>query len=130
MSRITCLIICSGSSARSIASFRFARIKVPTRSKSPMIVLPSNQSSIPPAKQRQSYRQEMFQRSREMRREVVHSKTNQHHRKDPQDEKFFFSRHDRFPPNVHKAEVTSSRISRSSFVAAPAVSVTYSEAPA
>src|SRR5215472_3970491 len=37
MSRITCLIIFSGSSARSIISFRLARIRVLTRSKSPMV---------------------------------------------------------------------------------------------
>src|ERR1700732_1671195 len=36
MSIITCLIIFSGSSARSIMSFRFARINVLTLSKSPM----------------------------------------------------------------------------------------------
>src|SRR5271169_5447305 len=42
MSIITCLIIFSGSSARSIMSFRLARIKVPTRSKSPMTFLLSN----------------------------------------------------------------------------------------
>src|SRR5260370_17793377 len=39
MSRITCLIIFSGSSARSTMSLMFARIKVPTRSKSPMMSL-------------------------------------------------------------------------------------------
>src|SRR5882724_2637261 len=36
---MTCLIIFSGSSARSTMSFRFARIKVLTRSKSPMMNL-------------------------------------------------------------------------------------------
>src|SRR5207245_1436340 len=36
---ITCLIIFSGSSARSIMSLRFARMRVPTRSKSPMVIL-------------------------------------------------------------------------------------------
>src|SRR5258708_26681589 len=39
MSRITCLIIFSGSSARSTMSLMFARIKVLTRSKSPMMNL-------------------------------------------------------------------------------------------
>src|SRR6266478_3736289 len=39
ISRMTCLIIFSGSSARSIRSFRFARINVPTRSKSAMRIL-------------------------------------------------------------------------------------------
>src|SRR5580658_2090848 len=39
MSRITCLIIFSGSSALSIKSFRFARISVATRSKSAMVLL-------------------------------------------------------------------------------------------
>src|SRR6516225_2406937 len=42
MSRMTCLINFSGSSARSIMSFRLARIKVPTRSRSPMVMLLSN----------------------------------------------------------------------------------------
>src|ERR1700722_2156797 len=42
MSIITCLIIFSGSSARSIMSFRLARIKVLTLSKSPMTFLLSN----------------------------------------------------------------------------------------
>src|SRR5208282_3829996 len=42
MSRMTCLIIFSGSSARSIISLRLARIKVLTRSKSPMVMLLSN----------------------------------------------------------------------------------------
>src|ERR1700739_289481 len=45
ISRITCLIIFSGSSARSIMSLRFARIKVLTRSKSPMVMLLSNINS-------------------------------------------------------------------------------------
>src|SRR5579862_4288078 len=44
MSIMTCLIIFSGSSARSIMSFRLARIKVPTRSKSPIVILLSNHS--------------------------------------------------------------------------------------
>src|SRR5271169_3026090 len=39
MSRMTCLIIFSGSSARSIISLRLARIRVLTRSKSPMVML-------------------------------------------------------------------------------------------
>src|ERR1700730_10371709 len=39
---MTCLIIFSGSSARSTMSFRFARINVLTRSKSPMMHLLSN----------------------------------------------------------------------------------------
>src|SRR5882724_3064349 len=47
ISRITCLIIFSGSSARSIMSFRLARIRVPTRSKSPMVFLPSDELRMP-----------------------------------------------------------------------------------
>src|ERR1700686_1424348 len=39
MSRMTCLMSFSGSSARSIMSFRLARIKVLTPSKSPMTFL-------------------------------------------------------------------------------------------
>src|SRR5882762_252926 len=39
MSRMTCLIFFSRSSSRSTMSFRFARIKVLTRSKSPMMNL-------------------------------------------------------------------------------------------
>src|SRR5689334_9634920 len=40
MSRITCLIIFSGSSARSIRSLRFARTSVATRSSTAIAVLP------------------------------------------------------------------------------------------
>src|ERR1700721_3934995 len=40
MSRMTCLIIFSGSSALSIRSLRFARMSVETRSKSAMLVAP------------------------------------------------------------------------------------------
>src|SRR5882724_3937032 len=50
MSRITCLIIFSGSSARSTMSFRFARIKVLTRSKSPMMHLLSKSKYCKPLK--------------------------------------------------------------------------------
>src|SRR5216683_1702467 len=48
MSRITCLIIFSGSSARSTMSLIFARISVPTRSKSPMIDLLSRTKRCKP----------------------------------------------------------------------------------
>src|SRR6266850_2489083 len=50
MSRITCLIIFPGSSARSTMSFRFARIKVLTRSKSPMMHLLSKSKYCKPLK--------------------------------------------------------------------------------
>src|SRR6266850_5844638 len=50
MSRITCLIIFSGSSARSTMSFRFARINVLTRSKSPMMNLLSKTKCCEPLK--------------------------------------------------------------------------------
>src|ERR1700730_6559832 len=52
MSRMTCLIIFSGSSARSIMSLRLARIKVLTRSKSPIVVLPSLHENSAKLKQR------------------------------------------------------------------------------
>src|SRR2546421_4841344 len=50
MSRITCLIIFSGSSARSTMSLMFARIKVLTRSKSPMMNLLSRTKRCQPLK--------------------------------------------------------------------------------
>src|SRR5580698_5447043 len=58
MSIITCLIIFSGSSARSIMSFRLARINVLTLSKSPMTFLLSNgrKRLLPDAEQETPYK--------------------------------------------------------------------------
>src|SRR6202040_742232 len=86
MSRITCLIIFSGSSARSIMSLRFARIKVPTRSKSPMVFLLSKapNAAVSRAQQRQNGRQTILDHERQVTGNVRNGKRNDRHDKKPQ----------------------------------------------
>src|SRR5712664_707779 len=69
MSRITCLIIFSGSSARSTISFRFARIKVLTRSRSPMMNLLSKTKYCKPLERSKENRR-LMGRSSDSRQKI------------------------------------------------------------
>src|SRR5215467_8766074 len=104
MSRITCLIIFSGSSARSIMSLRFARIKVPTRSKSPMVFLLPRKSLRMRAKQdRRGHLEddprnnakstEIFDAGEDSRHQVADQERHQHRTEDPDNQKLFLECH-------------------------------------
>src|ERR1700730_1420778 len=128
MSRITCLIILSGSSAWSIMSFRFARIRVLTRSRSPMMILLSDcdkpftsrattQNRGSPEKKRLQTKQEPRESTegREPERKTIFQchlrvsgklrdqKLHYHHREYPQDQKDFSHGHGLFPQRQKKA---------------------------
>src|SRR5882757_8944654 len=123
ISRITCLIIFSGSSARSIMSFRFARIKVPTRSKSPMIFL-LYKKTVSPAQHRHSESHQMLQYKPQVTANMRNHHAGDHDDQQPQYKRLPFHLHDPSPSGIPRKELLgrsrdlpSPRIVRSYWVA-------------
>src|SRR6267378_2081246 len=104
ISKITCLIIFSGSSARSIMSFKFARIKVPTRSKSPMIFL-LHKKPCSASQHRQNRSDEMLQHKSQVTSNVHNHNADDHDDQQPQHQRFAFHLHDPSPSGIPRKEV-------------------------
>src|SRR5258708_33649567 len=110
ISRITCLIMLSGSSARSIMSLRFARIKVLTRSRSPMMILLSNRKHLLPfsrAQSRQRQCEAVLQHNRQVTRNVREHECDDHRHEYPQKQQFLFHGHDAPPSRAAVARERS-----------------------
>src|SRR5215813_10022555 len=95
ISRITCLIIFSGSSARSIMSLRLARISVPTLSKSPISFSFPNSLGAQKSKanRHQDHCKTVFNEAGQASSEMCHCQTYDHHHEDQDDQQFLFSAH-------------------------------------